>query len=109
MENAQIYTISEVAKILRVNQVTVNRLIKRQELKAYKIGKIYRITKEELEIYLQKSITVNDSKNDSKDIVREGFSTAGSLMKYFGTWSGTKEEYDIIIKAIKDADTKAEF
>jgi excisionase family DNA binding protein len=105
MENAEIYTIPEVAKILRVNQVTVNRLIKRQELKAYKIGKVYRITKEELEIYLKKSTTVNDS----KDIAKEGFSTAGSLMKYFGAWSGPKEEYDIIVKAIKDADTKAEF
>jgi excisionase family DNA binding protein len=92
MENAEIYTIPEVAKILRVNQVTVNRLIKRQELKAYKIGKVYRITKEELESYLQKSITVNDS----KDVVKEGFSTAGSLMKYFGAWLGPKEEYDII-------------
>jgi excisionase family DNA binding protein len=105
MENAEIYTIPEVAKILRVNQVTVNRLIKRQELNAYKIGKIYRITKEELEIYLQKSKTASNKQKK----VAEGFSTAGSILKHAGTWVGPKEEYEIIIKAIKDADSKAEF
>ena len=59
MEMDTIYTIPEVAKKLRVNQTTVSRLIHRGELKAYKIGRIYRITKEEVDRFLNASKTEN--------------------------------------------------
>jgi hypothetical protein len=54
-----------------------------------------------LKNYLQKSKPIT--------VPEYGFSTAGSILKYAGTWAGPKEEYEIILKAIKDADTEAEF
>ena len=104
-KDIELYTIPEVAKMLRVNQVTVNRMIKRQELRAYKFGKVYRISKNEVEDYLQKSLTSSNIHEENT----EKFSTAGSILKYVGTWEGPKEEYAKIMKAIEDADAEAEF
>ena len=77
-----IYTIPEVAKKLRVNQTTVSRLIHRGELKAYKIGRIYRITKEEVDRFLNASKT----ENSREDVPPH--SSARSLLKYAGKWAG---------------------
>ena len=77
-----IYTIPEVAKRLRVNQTTVSRLIHRGELKAYKIGRIYRITKEEVDRFLNASKT----ENNREDV--HPHSSARSLLKYAGKWAG---------------------
>lgn len=101
MKSVKMYTIQDVARILRVNQNMIIGLIKQRKLKANKVGKVYRISKMGLKNYLQKSkpITVPEYR----------FSTAGSILKYAGTWAVPKEEYEIILKAIKDADTEAEF
>jgi len=77
-----IYTIPEVAKRLRVNQTTVSRLIHRGELKAYKIGRIYRITKEEVDRFL------NASKTEINEESVPRHSSARSLLKYAGKWAG---------------------
>ena len=77
-----IYTIPEVAKKLRVNQTTVSRLIHRGELKAYKIGRIYRITKEEVDRFL------NASKTETNEENAPHHSSARSLLKYAGKWAG---------------------
>src|SRR5574340_1086790 len=47
-------TTEEVAEFLRVDIVTVRRLINRGELSAYRIGNEYRFTRTDLEEYLQK-------------------------------------------------------
>ena len=56
MEIRKLYTVKEVAEILRVNTDTVYRLIKNKELSAVKIGNI-KIRPEDLERYL-KTITI---------------------------------------------------
>ena len=49
-----VYTIEEVAKILKVSQMTVRRLIDEGELEAFKVGNQWRITKEALDRFMQK-------------------------------------------------------
>jgi excisionase family DNA binding protein len=78
----EIYTIPEVAQRLRINQTTVSRLIHRGELKAYKIGRIYRITKEEVDRFL------NASKTETNEEGVPPHSSARSLLKYAGKWAG---------------------
>ena len=43
LEERTIYTTQEAAKILKLNPVTVERQIRRGELKAIKLGKEYRL------------------------------------------------------------------
>lgn len=47
------YTVEDVAKMLSVHQETVRRWIKSKKLKAYKVGKAYRMTKGHIEEMLQ--------------------------------------------------------
>lgn len=54
-------TIEEVAKRLRVNERTVQRLLERRELTGYKVGRIWRVDLLDLEDY------VNRQKGISKD------------------------------------------
>lgn len=49
----QFYTAQEVADILKVNIMTIYRYIKSGRLKAYKIGKEFRIEKNEFERFLK--------------------------------------------------------
>ena len=48
------YTAEELAEKLRVNIMTIYRYIKAEKLKAYKIGKEFRIDKEEFNKFLNK-------------------------------------------------------
>jgi len=52
--NQEFYTAEELAKILKVNIMTIYRYIKAGKVTAYKIGKEFRIEKEELNIFLNK-------------------------------------------------------
>ncbi len=47
-----VYTIEEVAKMLKVSQMTVRRLIDEGELEAFKVGNQWRITKEALDRFM---------------------------------------------------------
>ncbi len=49
------YTAEELAKELRVNIMTIYRYIKSGKLKAYKIGKEFRIEKKEFNNFLNKA------------------------------------------------------
>ena len=49
-----VYTIEEVAKMLKVSQMTVRRLIDEGELEAFKVGNQWRIKKEALERFMNK-------------------------------------------------------
>jgi excisionase family DNA binding protein len=48
------YTTEELAKELKVNIMTIYRYIKAKKLKAYKIGKEFRIDKQEFNKFLTK-------------------------------------------------------
>jgi len=56
-KNNKFYTAEELAKELRVNIMTIYRYIKAGKLKAYKIGKEFRIDKKEFNKFLQNSKT----------------------------------------------------
>lgn len=50
----EFYLADELAKKLRVNIMTIYRYIKAKKLKAYKIGKEFRIDKKEFDNFLEK-------------------------------------------------------
>lgn len=54
MGNEEIYTVEEVAKLLKVSKLTVYDLIKKGELEAYRVGRQMRIEGMELEKYKQR-------------------------------------------------------
>lgn len=53
-ESKHFYTAREIADTLKVNIMTIYRYIKAGKINAYKIGKEFRIEKEEFEIFLDK-------------------------------------------------------
>lgn len=53
-KNTEFYTAFELADRLRVNVMTIYRYIAAKKLKAYKIGKEYRIDKAEFESFLDR-------------------------------------------------------
>ena len=55
MEQKELYTARELAEKLRVNIMTIYRYIKTGKLKAYKIGKEFRIDKKEFQRFLNKT------------------------------------------------------
>ena len=54
MKKQKYYTAKELADKLRVNIMTIYRYIKAGKLKAYKIGKEFRIDKKEFNNFLNK-------------------------------------------------------
>lgn len=57
MDKKEFYTAEELAEKLRVNIMTIYRYIKAGKLKAYKIGKDFRIDKKEFNKFLDKAKT----------------------------------------------------
>jgi len=57
MADKEFYTAEELADKLRVNIMTIYRYIKAGKLKAHKLGKEFRITKEEFDRFLRKTST----------------------------------------------------
>lgn len=53
-KNKQFYTAEELADVLQYNIMTIYRYINSGKLKAYKIGKEFRIDKEEFDKFLSK-------------------------------------------------------
>ena len=53
MESFKLYTIDEIAEILKVTQRTVYNYIKSGSLKAIKIGKYWRVRHEDLALFLE--------------------------------------------------------
>ena len=50
----EFFLVEELAERLRVSTMTIYRYIKRKKVKAYKIGKEFRIDKEEFNNFLNK-------------------------------------------------------
>ena len=57
MNKQEFYTAQELAEKLRVNIMTIYRYIGAKKLKAYKIGKEFRIDKKEFNNFLNKAKT----------------------------------------------------
>ncbi|EKE11106.1 MAG: hypothetical protein ACD_15C00137G0003 [uncultured bacterium] len=55
MNEKEFYTAQELAEKLRVNIMTIYRYIKAGKLKAYKIGKEFRIDRKEFDSFLSNS------------------------------------------------------
>jgi excisionase family DNA binding protein len=47
-----VYTVEQVAEILQVSVQTVRSLIKRKEIKAFRVGSQLRVRKEDLDRYM---------------------------------------------------------
>jgi len=54
MKKQEYYTAKELAEKLRVNIMTIYRYIKARKLRAYKIGKEFRIEEKEFQKFLDK-------------------------------------------------------
>ena len=54
MKQKEFYTAKELAEKLRLNIMTIYRYIEAKKLKAYKIGKEFRIDKDEFNRFLEK-------------------------------------------------------
>jgi excisionase family DNA binding protein len=87
-----VYTPLEVATMLRVTRTTIYEHIKSGQLKAIRIGNLYRITKAHLEEYIQQNVVngtwgvekMNGLEMLAAIIIIEGFIAAGILFEgYF--------------------------
>ncbi len=54
MQQIEYYTLDEVAVMLKVVYLTVYRWVRAGKLKAYKVGKQYRISKAQLDLFLER-------------------------------------------------------
>lgn len=54
---AKFYTVAEVARVLRVSNMTVYRLISSGQLPAVRVGKSYRLREEDVNRYLSERFT----------------------------------------------------
>tara|TARA_B100000315_G_scaffold222126_1_gene225988 strand:- start:957 stop:1169 length:213 start_codon:yes stop_codon:yes gene_type:complete len=57
------YSIKDVSLVLSLNYRTVLDLINKGELKSYRIGRIFRISQEQLEQFLQSNKNKNEFSN----------------------------------------------
>jgi excisionase family DNA binding protein len=57
MKQEEFYTAKELSEKLRVNIMTIYRYIDAKKLKAYKLGKEFRIDKKEFDSFLNKAKT----------------------------------------------------
>ena len=53
MEELRIYTVKEVADLLKVSKMTVSRYIQSGKLKSCKLGRMHRITDTDLRKFLE--------------------------------------------------------
>ncbi len=54
-ETEALYTIAEVALKLRVNEITIRRLIQKRQLSAMIIGRQFRISESQVKAYLDRN------------------------------------------------------
>lgn len=57
MENNSFYTVEQVSELLQVHWQTVLNYIKNGKLKALRLGKGYRIQKEDLDEFIKNNLT----------------------------------------------------
>ncbi|MGF7186745.1 excisionase family DNA binding protein [Desulfitispora alkaliphila] len=49
----EIMTISQVAKYLQISEITTYKLVKEEKIKAFKIGRHWRVKKEDLNKFIE--------------------------------------------------------
>jgi excisionase family DNA binding protein len=59
MEKDTLLTVGEVAEYLHVVTITVYRMIDRGDLKAVKVGRVWRVRRDDLERYLNRPVPSN--------------------------------------------------
>lgn len=52
-EKPEFYTVSQVAKLLQLTEMTIYRMVARKELPCYMIGRVKRFSHRDIEDYLQ--------------------------------------------------------
>lgn len=55
LENDGIMTMGEVCGYLKISRNTADKLIKNGELKAFRVGRVYRILKSDVDSYIHNS------------------------------------------------------
>jgi len=95
-------TMNEVAKSLSVSRITVYRLIKSGQLQALKVNKAVRIPENSFQDYIRYNLKNASNIPANSDKTKE-------LMSLAGKWSGPKEEYEAILKAIEESQANTEF
>lgn len=50
----QIYTLDELAEILKISNGMARRLVKGQQIKSFRVGNEYRVTEKAVEEYIKK-------------------------------------------------------
>lgn len=63
---SRILTVSEVSKYLHVSQVTVYRLLRSNDLPAFRIGKKWRFNLEDLDLWIKKRISYSPPRHPYK-------------------------------------------
>jgi excisionase family DNA binding protein len=53
MERKMVYTLEEVAEILKVSVQTIRKLIAEKKLRAFRVGGQWRVRKEDLDKYIE--------------------------------------------------------
>lgn len=53
MESKKIYTVKDIANMLKVQEITVRRMVSRGDLKAFKVGNRFRFNADDFEEYLK--------------------------------------------------------
>ena len=52
MDGNRVYTLTEVAEIMKLNKQTIQNYVKNGTLNATKFGRVYRVTEEELKRFM---------------------------------------------------------
>lgn len=58
-DTSKLYTLQEVADYLRVTRQTIYNYVTAKKLKAFKAGREYRVTEEELQAFIKSNYNTN--------------------------------------------------
>jgi excisionase family DNA binding protein len=83
MKNKEYYTIPELAKILGISRIAVYKKVKKGQIKAKKVGKIYAISKKYVASVLGKDLSEIEKKEIEK-AVKKTVKEYGEALKLLG-------------------------
>ncbi len=72
MTDIRVYTLDEVADIMKVTKRTLYNYIKAGTLKAVKIGKYWRVSEESLQAFISTGTTVAEANRRKENQSKEG-------------------------------------
>lgn len=83
MENKDYYTLPELAKIMGISRVAVYKKVKKGEIKAKKIGRIYIVSKSFVASILGKNLN-QKQKKEIERAVKKTVQEYGEVLKLLG-------------------------